>query len=102
MHNRCPMNTYITFMASKHIAGINGWSDEASKYNFAAPGYTPAAGHFTCARSPSAAVPMPTGGAVGLVERGYRPSTHHAASLCASLQRSAASMCGRTHLTPLL
>jgi uncharacterized protein YkwD len=27
--------------------GIKGWSNEASLYNFAAPGYTPAAGHFT-------------------------------------------------------
>jgi hypothetical protein len=34
--------------------GIKGWSDEASLYNFAAPGYTPAAGHFTCAQAPAA------------------------------------------------
>lgn len=35
--------------------GISGWADEASLYNFAAPGYSDATGHFTCAHCRTAA-----------------------------------------------
>jgi hypothetical protein len=66
-------------MSTECNAGINGWSGEASKYNFAAPGYTPAAGHFTCVHSTGFSCMADTALAAWRLERGLRVPPHDAA-----------------------